>query len=300
MIRNARDPRRRILVMGGTGTIGSHLVRELARDADLYDLRATARSPQSAAVLQAAGFSPVHLDLEQQDTLLPAMQGVDTLFMLKPYSIEYLIQSKRVIDVAVKAGVRYLVNLGSFGADDTPWSSIGWNRLVEAYLAQSGLAHTTLRPNFFMDNVFARTDLDSGRIIHYFGDQPVSWIAAEDIAKVAAAVLRRPGEFAGRVLPLASDARTMAEVARALSATTGRTFTAVHIRGADALPQLLSRGWEPSIARPFVDYMTAISEGLVAEVADTARTVEEVTGEAAIHWEDFARRHAGRFGGKQP
>lgn len=35
-------------------------------------------------------------------------------------------------------------------------------------------------------------------------------------------------------MPLASDARAMAAVARTLYAATGRTFTAVHIRGADA------------------------------------------------------------------
>jgi hypothetical protein len=76
----------------------------------------------------------VLLDLDRIETLGPAMHGVDTLFMLKPYSIDYLIQSKRVIDAAARAGVRHIVNLGSFGADDTPWASIGWNRLVEAYL----------------------------------------------------------------------------------------------------------------------------------------------------------------------
>lgn len=77
------------------------------------------------------------------------MPGVDTLYMLKPYSIECLIQSKRMIDAVVKTGVRHLVNRGLVRRPDyTPWSSIGWNQLMEAYLAQSRLAHATLRPNF--------------------------------------------------------------------------------------------------------------------------------------------------------
>jgi uncharacterized protein YbjT (DUF2867 family) len=289
------DYRRRILIMGGTGTIGSHLVKELAQDRDRFDLVATARSDASAGRLRAAGFSTVTLDLERQETLIPAMHGVDTLFMLKPYSIDYLIQSKRVIDAAVKAGVRHIVNLGSFGADDTPWTSIGWNRLVESYLRVSGLGHTTLRPNFFMDNVAGRTDRSTGRIIHYFGDQPVSWIAAEDIARVAAEVLRRPGDFQGKALPLASEAATMTQIAAVISRHTARPFTAVHVPAAAALEQLLARGWQEAFARPFVDYMDAISSGRVPEVADTATTVQDVTGRAALTWEQFITRNLTKF-----
>ena len=289
------DPRRRVLIMGGTGTIGSHLIEELKRDHRQLDLVATARSEISAQRLRAAGYSTVTLDLERIETLGTAMRGVDTLFMLKPYSIDYLIQSKRVIDAAVKAGVRHIVNLGSFGADDTPWTSIGWNRLVESYLRVSGMGHTTLRPNFFMDNVPARTEKASGRIIHYFGDKAVSWIAAEDIARVAAAVLRCPGDYQGKALPLAAEARTMEEIAAIISRRAGRSFTAVHVPGPTALQQLLARGWQEAFARPFVDYMDAISSGRVPEVADTAPTVKDVTGVAAIGWDAFVEHNLAKF-----
>jgi uncharacterized protein YbjT (DUF2867 family) len=292
---NDLDSRRRILIMGGTGTIGSCLIQELAKDLPRFDLVAAARSDSAAAKLRAAGYATVALDLERNETLLPAMLGVDTLFMLKPYSIDYLIQSKRVIDAAAKAGVRHIVNLGSFGADDTPWTSIGWNRLVEAYLRVSGMGHTSLRPNFFMDNVPARTDRATGRIVHYFGDQAVSWIAAEDIARVAAEVLRRPGDFQGKALPLAAEAATMAQIAAMVSRHTGRSFTAVHISAAPALEQLLARGWQEAFARPFVDYMAAISAGQVPEVADTATSVQDVTGSPAVSWDSFISRNLAKF-----
>lgn len=287
--------RPRILVMGGTGTIGTHLLRELAPSREEFDIVATARSDASAARLKSAGYGTVHLDLERTETLAPAMRGVDTLFMLKPYSIDYLIQSKRVIDAAARAGVRHVVNLGSFGADDTPWASIGWNRLVEAYLSVSGMESTTLRPNFFMDNVPARTDRATGRMVHYFGDTAVSWVAAEDIARVAAAVLRNPAQFAGRNLPLATEAATMDQVAALVSRRTGRSYTAVHVPADTALEQLLARGWQDAFARPFVDYMRAIADGRVPEVGDTVATVREVTGAPALGWDAFVERNLERF-----
>ena len=287
--------RPRILIMGGTGTIGTHLLGELAGDRKDFDIVAAARSDASAARLHSAGYATVLLDLDRTETLAPAMYGVDTLFMLKPYSIDYLIQSKRVIDAAARAGVRHVVNLGSFGADDTPWASIGWNRLVEAYLRVSGPDHTTLRPNFFMDNIPARTDRAGGRIVHYFGPTAVSWVAACDIARVAAAVLRSPTDFSGRVLPLATEARTMDEIAAIVSRKVGRRFTAEHVPADAALSQLLARGWQDAFARPFVDYMRAIADGRVPEIGDTVTTVRDVTGAPATSWDAFVERNLARF-----
>jgi len=287
--------RPRILIMGGTGTIGTHLLRELADDRRDFEIIPAARSDTSAARLHAVGSATVLLDRARIETLGPAMHGVDTLFMLKPYSIDYLIQSKRVIDAAARAGVRHIVNLGSFGADDTPWASIGWNRLVEAYLKVSGPDHTTLRPNFFMDNVPARTDRNSGRILHYFGATAVSWVAAEDIARVIAAVLRSPSDFAGRALPLATEARTMEEIATIVSRRSGRRYTAEHVPADTALSQLLARGWQEAFARPFIDYMKAIAEHQVPEIGDTATTVRDVTGLPPIGWEAYVERNLARF-----
>jgi uncharacterized protein YbjT (DUF2867 family) len=291
----ANSKRPRFLIMGGTGTVGSHLLRELLPDRERFEIVATARSTASATRLHELGYGTVPFDLDRNETLDPALRGVETLFMLKPYSLDYLIQSKRVIDAAVRAGVTHVVNLGSFGADDTPWASIGWNRLVEAYLRVSGLDHTTLRPNFFMDNVPPRTDRQTGRIVHYFGATPVSWIAASDIARVAAEVLRRPSDFANQALPLAADARSMDEIAAIVAKATGRPHRAEHIPAELALPQLLARGWQEAFARPFVDYMAAIAGGRVPEVADTTATVEDVTGSPALDWPRFAEFNAARF-----
>ena len=283
--------RRRLLVIGGTGTVGSNVLRELAADRVNLDILATARSQKSADAVHSLGHASIYLDLARPETLGPAMAGVDTVFMLKPYGIDYLIQSKIVIDAAVKAGVRHIVNLGSHGNDDTVWSSIGWNRLVEAYLKVSGMGHTTLRPNYFMNNVAPRTNKETYEVIHYFGDTPVSWIAAEDIARVAAAVLRNPGPHNGKAYPLAVEARTMDEIAGILSDICGRKFRARHVAKDEAFAQLKERGWDADFARNFTEYMDAISQGKVTEVADTFTTVTDIAGGVALDWRAFAQRH---------
>jgi NAD(P)H dehydrogenase (quinone) len=281
----------RTLILGGTGTIGSHLVRQLVAAPGGLDLVAAARSTEAAAKLREVGMASVEADLRRPETLAPAMRGVDTMFMLKPYGLDYLIQSKIIIDSAKKAGVRHIVNLGSFGAEDTIWTPIGWNRLVESYLAMSGIDYTHLRPNFFMDNVAARTDLATGKIRHYFGSSRVSWIAAEDIAAAAAVVLHNPAAYRGAAYPLAAQAASMPEIAEILSNVFGRTFTAEDVPSDIAFEQLTAAGWGADFARPFVEYMAAIAAGKVAEVADTADTIEQLTGRPALSWQSFAERN---------
>jgi uncharacterized protein YbjT (DUF2867 family) len=283
------------LIMGGSGTIGGYLVRELLPDRERLSIVAAARSPKRAQHFAQLGFATVTLDLDRTETLAPAMAGVSTLFMLKPYSIDYLIQSKRVIDAARKAGVQHIVNLGSFGADDTPWTSIGWNRLVESYLQVSGMHYTHLRPNFFMDNVPKRTDRVSGQIVHYFGPTAVSWIAAQDIAAVAAVVLRDPATYRGRVIPLATEARNMEEIAAIATRVTGHAHSAVYVPPEPALAQMLKVGWTEAFGRPFIDYMQAIAEGRVAEVGDTTDSVRQLTGRPHTSWEQFVSQHRSEF-----
>jgi uncharacterized protein YbjT (DUF2867 family) len=291
----AESTRRRILVIGGTGTVGSNVLRELLPDRAHFHIVAAARSDKSAEAVRAAGYEPVYLDLKKPETVRAPMAGVHTVFMLKPYGIDYLIQSKIIIDAAAKSGVAHIVNLGSHGDDDTVWSPIGWNRLVEAYLRVSGLGHTTLRPNYFMNNVAPRTNKSTGEIIHYFGDAPVSWIAAEDIARVAAVVLRDPAPHNGRAYPLAVEARTMTEIAGILSDICGRRFAARYVPPDDAFAQLTARGWDADFARNFVAFMEAISNGQVPDVSETFPTVEDITGQPALDWRGFAELHRGDF-----
>jgi hypothetical protein len=87
----------------------------------------------------------------------------------------------------------------------------------------------------------------------------------------------------------------MREIAALVSRLVGREYTAVSVPPDEALEQLLKAGWQDAFARPFVDYMKAISEGRVAEVAGTARTVEEVTGSPNISWERFIEQNRSSF-----
>jgi dihydroflavonol-4-reductase len=70
----------RTLVTGATGYLGTELVRELR--AGGREVRALARSPESARRLDGMGAEIVFGDVTKPETLPPALEGADRVFHL--------------------------------------------------------------------------------------------------------------------------------------------------------------------------------------------------------------------------
>src|SRR6201994_597980 len=139
---------RMILVTGPTGTIGSHVVTELARAH--VPTRALIRSSDKAATLPD-GVEPVVGDLESLDG---ALDGVERMFLLSPPSPDQMRQESAAIDAARTAGVQHVVKLAAAGA--SPQAPARFPRqhgeLVD-YLKASGMDYTAVMPTDLMSNL---------------------------------------------------------------------------------------------------------------------------------------------------
>ncbi|HLY57635.1 MAG TPA: NAD(P)H-binding protein [Stellaceae bacterium] len=280
-----------VFLIGATGHVGKALMAELAPDHAAGSLRVTvgARSPAARERVAQAGLAAADFDLDDWQGFDAALADIDTVFLLRPYTLKQMMMGKQVIDAARRVRVRAIVTLGAYGRPDTPWPIIGWNFLVEAYAERSGLAWTHLRPNYFMDNVLQQRDPQTG-VIYNRIERPVSWIASEDIAAVAAAVLRAPQAHVGQAYNLAAEAASVTEIAALLTNLTGRPHSVGRTPMEVMMDRLLKQGREPEYARALVDYVDAVNEGGAPEIADTFDTVERVTGRPATSWEGFLRR----------
>ena len=85
---------------GATGQVGGALVRLLAIESDLQVIAAV-RSPEKAAAL---GVPVVLLDYDREETLAPALEDIDSVFMVTGYTVDMLKQSKSFINAAKRAG----------------------------------------------------------------------------------------------------------------------------------------------------------------------------------------------------
>ena len=281
---------RRILVTGATGTVGGATMRLLQADAEGggTELLGTARSADGAERLRRDGFVPVAFDFDAPETLRPALEGVDTVFLVTGYSVDMLIHSKRLLDAAKAAGVRHIVHLGALAADDTPFAHFAWHQLVERAIEAMGFSWTHLRPNFFMDTVWNGFVHRPDRVVHFVGDRRVSWISSDDMAAVAAASLRDPEAHRGKTYPLAVEALTFGEIAAILSEVTGRPVEYRPRPAADLFPIMRKQGAEPLYAASLAEGVAAIERGAMPLSDAVYDTVEAVIGRPATGWRDFA------------
>ena len=290
---------RRILVTGASGTVGGAVLRQLATtaEADGLELLGAARSDASAERIRAAGREPVHFDYDRPETLEPALEGVDALFLATGYTVDMLIHAKRALDAARKAGVRHVVHLGALAAEDTPHAHFAWHQIIEHTIAGMGFSFTHLHPNFFIDTVWNGFRHKPDRLVHFVGDQRVSFVSSDDMAAVAALALAQPEAHAGQSYRLASEALTFDEVAAILSDVTGREVTYRPRPAADLLPILIKQEMEPTYARSLADGVAAIEAGALPMSGATFDTVERLTGRAPVGWRDFAEARKGEIGG---
>lgn len=178
-----------ILVLGATGTVGGLVLRELL--ARQQSVKAASRSPHPS--LGGAKHYPV--DIMGGAGLSRALDEATTLFLVTPDMDDQLEVEQRIVDEAIAAGVRHIVKLSAFRADEETYLLGRTHRQIERHIEASGVTWTFLRPSAFMQNFvtyYAPALLGDGRLRLPCGDAPVSFIDVRDIATVAAKALIEP------------------------------------------------------------------------------------------------------------
>ncbi len=262
-----------LAITGSTGHLGARVARELS-DAGIA-LRLLARTPSKAPRLP--GAVAVESRYANDDTTRRSLSGIDTLFMVSgSESADRLQQHYALIDAAAASGVRHIVYTSFAGAaPDAVFTLARDHWATEQHIIDSGMAYTLLRDNFYIDFL---PDLvgEDGVIRGPSGDGAVAAVTREDIARVAATVLRSPTEHAGHTYDLTGpEALTMTDVARILQHHRSEEVS-FHNETIDEA-YASRRKWEAPQWQydAWVSTYTAIAAG---ELATVTRDVEVVTG----------------------
>jgi len=186
--------KKRILVLGATGRIGGELVRLLSQEA--IQVRVLIRNEKKRAELEDLGCEVFIGDAKDEEAVLTALKEVDKLFLLYPDRPHLFEVEKSLIDAAVQMNVQHIVKLSAYVAGLTPPISFGvLHAKAEAYLQQSGVAWTILRPYAFMQNVLFTADavVKGGVLPGPFKNGKISFIDSRDVAVVAKNTLLEVG-----------------------------------------------------------------------------------------------------------
>ncbi|GAA3157253.1 NAD(P)H-binding protein [Nonomuraea roseoviolacea] len=281
-----------ILVTGATGSIGRHLVRLLRDQATPF--RALVRDEARASGL---GCDVVVGDFDDPASLIPAMEGIDRLFLnaggAQPVAGEQpmIRRQKAAIDAARAAGVSQVVKVSVWHARRGGRLAEGAHWEVEEYLKGSGLGWTMLQPSGFMQNFITGAGAFSadGRLVDPYAGAPVSYIDCHDIAACAAALLtgsRAPGETHVLTGP---RGLTHAQIAEELSAVLGRTVGCVALPPEELAAVLRARGLPASFADDVAELSRQVASGYLAA---TTTAVQELTGRPPRTFAQFAAANA--------
>lgn len=210
------------LVLGGTGTVGSQVVRELlARGAEVRVLTRDAKKTGSLP----SGVSAVVGDLLDPATVRSAFAGMDGAFLLNVVSASECQEGLMAVNGARLAGVRRIAHLSVHLVDQAPHlPHFGAKIAVEIALKASGFSGGILRANNFFQNDYWYRDvlLQHGVYPQPIGGTGVSRVDVRDIAEAAAIVLTgSAGGFETYDL-VGPEAVTGASTAAAWSAALGR------------------------------------------------------------------------------
>jgi uncharacterized protein YbjT (DUF2867 family) len=236
----ARHNNRLILITGATGRQGGAVLRVLREKG--YPVCAVTRHPErsEAMALVGHGTEIVRADLNDLPSLTRAVEGVYGVFgVTTPYQegVEHEVQQgKNLIDAAQRSRVSHFVLSSVASADRrTGIPHFESKYAIEEHLRSSGLKYTIFRPVFFMENWLGmRHTIEEGTLaLPLTPDTRMPMIAVHDIAVFAAMAFDHPGHWHGRVVELAGDELTMAEIADMLGRLAGRDLKYVQISWED-------------------------------------------------------------------
>ncbi|GAB3007854.1 NAD(P)H-binding protein [Amycolatopsis acidiphila] len=282
-----------ILVTGATGHIGRELTGELAAKGAKF--RVLVRDPARAP----GGVERVVGDLGEPDTLTPAFDGVDRLFLLMPgIGTDF---TRHAVAAAKAAGVRHIVHLSSAHAMGDPMPAMGrWHHDREEIIRASGIPATFLRPGGFMTNAldWLPTLAEGGYVLDPSGPGRFAPVDVADIAAVAALVLTEDGHEGEEYVLTGDELLTLSDEVRILSETIGRDLRVREV----ATPEEVVRARFPAgapkaLADAIVEGFTQMRAGAAAYRTDT---VERLLGRKPRTFADWCARNAGAFSSPRP
>jgi uncharacterized protein YbjT (DUF2867 family) len=201
----------KVLVLGGTGTLGRQIVRH-ALDRG-YEVRCLVRNLSRASFLNEWGAEVVKGDLCDRKTVPPALEGIEAVIDAATTRITDTLSIKEVdwsgkvnlIQAVQESKIERYIFFSIINAEkypDVPLMEI--KHCTELFLKESGLNYTVLQLAGFMQGLIAQYAIPilDNDVVWVSGENtPIAYMNTQDIAKFAIRALELP-ETAKQTFPV--------------------------------------------------------------------------------------------------
>ncbi len=274
----------RILILGATGNIGSHIVKLLKkRGADFV---------AGTNDKQIDGVDTIHINFSNIQTLKDAMRDIDTLFMLLPAHSDMVTWGKNIIKAAKASGIKHIVRSSAavaYSAKEYQFMKLLQESDNE--LIQSGINYTITLPQFFMQNLstLMADDYKSGTLYLPAGDGKIGWVDTRDVASVNVEILLSPTKYNKKRIVITGDkALSYDETIKQMNEVLNLDTNYVAVPSETAIKAMKEKGFATFFIDLLMDLNHAIAEGLTDELTNS---VESITGKKPISFREFVQDH---------
>ena len=204
-------------------------------------------------------------------------------------------QELNVIGAAAREGAGHVIKATSKASADSPIARRRWQAEIEAGLAASGIPHTLLRSNAYMQNVLmlAPAIAQTSSFGSSAGQGRTGMVDARDVAAAAAQIASSLAEHAGQTYWLSGpEPISNYDVAAVLSKLLSRTITYHEITFEENRDAMIRAGVPAPIAEMNAQAFSLTADG---DGDGTTEDVPALLGRPGRTFEQFAADHATAF-----
>jgi uncharacterized protein YbjT (DUF2867 family) len=281
----------RILVIGGTGNVGRHVVSRLAATGARF--RAMIRNPDSLRLPREVDV--VRGDLTDPRTLDRCLQGIDTVFLVwvaPPSSVADALEqiakhARRIVFLTAPLKTPH-----PFFQQPNPSRDVA--ERIERLIETSGLEWTFLRAGMFAGNArhFWGPQIRAGDVVRWpYLDAPTAPTDERDLAAVAVRTLCEDRHAGAEYVLTGPQSLTQAEQIHIIGHAIGRSLRVEQMSPEEARSELL-----PVLgSSTFVNTLLNAWAAAIGQPAFVTSTFAELTGAPPRTFLEWATDHAAEF-----
>jgi uncharacterized protein YbjT (DUF2867 family) len=280
----------RILVIGGTGTVGRQVLSRLT--ATGAQVRALVRNPGAARL--PPQVEAVRGDLTLPETLDGCLDGVDAVFLVwtapaaavAPALERIAKHARRIVFLSAP-----LKTAHPLFQQPNPARALG--EQIERLIETSGPQWTFLRPGMFAANALTwwAPQIRVGDVVRWpYLAVPTAPIDERDIAAVAVRALCEDGHAGAEYVLTGPQSLSQLEQVSTIGRATGRSLSIEEISVDEARRELLTIG--PAVA---VNMLLQAWAAAIGQPAHVTSTVAEITGAPPHTFLEWATDNAAEF-----
>ena len=286
-----------ILVTAATGETGRYTVQRLVEKG--HAIRALVhREDERSEALRSAGAEIVVGDLLEHDDAIRATAGTTAAYFCYPIRPGLIQATAYFADAAKRAGLEAVVNLSQISARENSKSHAARDHwIAERVFDWSGVPVVHLRPTFFAQWLLyprsRATIVEEGIIDLPYGEGRHAPIAAEDQARLIAAILAEPAAHLGKTYPLLGPIeQDQAGIAAAVSEVLGRKISYRPL----TIPQYRERLEKAGLPEIMIQHFCAVALDYQNGIfSGEDKIIAEVTGQPPMTVQEFVTLHRNAF-----